>query len=625
VWIFSEEVWIFSEEAKDFSRVGQNLEIFIFPLVARKVMFFTNNLIRKCQISKSRQGHNTPALPTPVPVSILRTATLFASFRRRSLPGDICLVDNTTADFQKELEEFLLERNAEHPWLCMALYRALLQLGTSDLCSKALQHLQTISPHLSSEARQALTSLVLVPVLLAFADVAWEALKPGQQVLKETYSEVVVTALIEILLRFLERSDDCRAITIRHGGLKAINQLLYLKTNPDQDQTSLHDLMLQAAEILTTSPTPFSPQAVVHVFSPAPMDVIGRKARGANQGAGDGGAVRTLLQGFSFSWSSDKNRGHPVLRDRSTSFTGRFNLPTNPASNGEQKGDEPFRCNRIYVDEMFVHQVEAKRFVQNSITITGATYCEKIREKFNFASRLTTKSHAGDSADTADPETGHRAGRRLSETSGYRSTSPDSAERVNSHDLRSLHSLTSSSSFATESVTLPDDDHAAHWENIAEMWNIVGLAVPLGGDLCRAFVELGGFDVTMKLMHLITTSLSFHFESSLDFTSNTVDVTFTEQPTSSNVDVTNENKQPHGGTTIDEQVASDDSLTADDNDSLELPDVVDDPDVTGAAGDAVVEDGAPNDEGILKMKLTLLTACLRICLFCAHHHDQVNQ
>jgi len=51
-----------SGNIKDFSRGGQKERNFNFPLESKKMTFFANNLIRKCQISQSRYPRPTPWL-----------------------------------------------------------------------------------------------------------------------------------------------------------------------------------------------------------------------------------------------------------------------------------------------------------------------------------------------------------------------------------------------------------------------------------------------------------------------------------------------------------------------------------------------------------------------------------
>nr|CAB3263579.1 lysosomal-trafficking regulator-like [Phallusia mammillata] len=508
---------------------------------------------------------------------------------RRSLPGDIQFTESCSSSFKQDLEDFMLNKSSEHPWLFLAVYRAFLQLGNSPICQKALQHLQTIAVFLSPEAKKSLTSTVLVPVLLSFADVGWDALKDDQPVLVETYTEAVVTSLLDILVTFLDTIDECRSVFLRHGGLKAVNQLLYLKGSED-DSNVLHARLLKIVEALMTKTTLFSPQAVVHVFAPPSQEGLRRKVSSGDITNNEPGAMRSFFRGLSFSWGTDNRR---LLRDRSISFTTK---PKNIMSSKSVDVPDPnsFTSSKIYVDELSVFYAEVKRFVQNALNITGATSFDRNKDKQSIVSRFSRTDSELESENRSRT-------RRLSETSGYRSTSPDSVERSAAHDARSMHSVTSTSSYATESVSLPDDDHLEQWKSVSDVWNILGLAVPLDRELGMIFNELNGFDVTMRLLNLITTSLNFYFESDLDFTISSNEMYLNNSVTKLKVEDTT------SGETVVHRNPSESTLS-DQKDEEDQ--------VHGNEVDAADEDGFVWDEGVLETKLQFFTSCLRICLFC---------
>ncbi|XP_076817532.1 lysosomal-trafficking regulator-like isoform X1 [Clavelina lepadiformis] len=583
---------------------------------------------------------------------------------RRSLPMDVTLNTSVAPNpINKTADELLFQSNINFPWLCLCLYKAFLQSENKSLSLKVALHLQSISQHICNEAKRALTTLVFVPVLCSYANVTWEEVTEELPTTEGRYHDEVVFISMGILLHLVEDSPGCRELFVRHGGLKAINEILCKRRNNDLEICRQTDeilcLLFYIVRVIATMHFIKSAQTNVALFSPDSSKVM-RKQRSLDiVSNNESGGVRSFFRGISFSWGSDKRRLKD-MRDRSISFDHSVSkLPPKPGDSNLFDGN--LTLTMTHVDEEKIFFRAFKRFSLISLSLSGASTAEKSKEKIPRVQKIAMRPTSGTESTTDSDNDLHSntfRNRKLSETSGYRSTSLESFERSISYDLNSVgRSSNSAVSFTSENVFLPDDSDLETWKSISDLWHVLGLAVPHGSQLSTIFVEMNGFEIALKLLNLIGASLHSHFESELDFTMATADFTLNESLSQKSVDSyvplvssAAENVESiTASAVLSEDTAS---LKQDHDNDIEqsneqvMPNEADisSPENTASsrltstplkpqkehvqpiAGDRAAGDrlDASLAKQVLEQKLKLFTSCLRICLFCANTDDQVE-
>nr|XP_009860308.2 lysosomal-trafficking regulator-like isoform X1 [Ciona intestinalis]XP_026692490.1 lysosomal-trafficking regulator-like isoform X1 [Ciona intestinalis] len=561
---------------------------------------------------------------------------------RRSLPIDVSSSSESSASEISAEESFFLY-NLSHPWLCLVMYRKLLASSDPDLSLKVALHLQTLSPHLPEESKMSLSSLVLLPILCSSSGIKYSLMRKELCSTGEVFREEILSIILCILLRYLESSDPCRAIFLRHGGLKAVNKILSHPKHSSQDadfSDHIRDLVFHLGRAYLTSVTILSPDVSVAVFSyyKKPPPLLKQHSTEPTSDNSVAGPMKTFLRGFS--WGSEKFRTD--AQERSTSLG---SLRQKQENKSQINRDNQLTYTSTSIDELSVYYTELRKFVRVALALSGASTNDRAKEKakksknFNFARALSGESTDSDPEFRSRPRT-----RNLSETSGYRSTSPESLNHSISNEIRSISSRSNNStlSYISDSVSLPSDTDTFAWQQLVNYWQVLGLSVPMDNQISTSFVELNGFEVALKLLTMISTSLNEYYLSEMNFTFATQDNTAAgsvldksisssslESPTSNDNPLTapktppkiflaeehsQEEEMPFSSSPKDVDLQEPSTLTHS-HPTIDVSSVDDLPDVPDF-GDAAT------DLKLVEMKLNLFCSCLRVCLFCSRRTDQ---
>ena len=561
---------------------------------------------------------------------------------RHSLPVDIKMSHSSSKSSQfpiNPVEEMMLYHGS-FPWLCLCLYKPLLHAQSIDLALKVALHLQSLSQHLCKAAQSALMSLVLLPILHIYADSPWDAVQDSNVLSSYSFVDDVIFIVLGLILQFLEESDSCKVLFIRHGGLKVLNKLLHDIAGGDGVQNGcVLPLLLDLMRLLSAKTLPIlSSSASVSVVKGIPAQQAGRMPPlepSTSQTTG----VRSFFRGISFSWGNDKRR-IKELRDRSTSLDSNV-LKKPGASNATSMPSA------IKVDEISAYLTEIKRFVQTALSLTGAASHDVSRDKIRKTLSFVRAVSGAESTDSeTDGGLGGKLTRKLSETSGYRSTSQEhldpSADRV------SNQSVGSSVVFTTDSLQLPGETEFAKWKKLTDFWSIIGHAVPTDGELCSIFLDMNGFYIALKLLNLISMGLSSYFDSEIDFTHTTIEQSFNESfakstSLNSSTEYLNYSVKKDGANSpavAPHRLNSIPKINFSPKPSSSLKKAASLDDLLSDAFNLnFFKSTPPNDSAIdtpesvvdieihqrvLEQKLNLFTSCLRVCFFSVKSKDQVR-
>ena len=536
------------------------------------------------------------------------------------------------------VEEILLQHR-DFSWLCLCLYKPLLQCNNIDLALKVALHLQSLSQHICKAAKSALLTLVLVPILHNYASCHWEAVPDTSGSSQQfCFVDDVIFIVMGMILQFLEECNNSKALFIRHGGWKVLNKLLDQIVGCENTNSGVLPLLLDMTRLLSSKTLPtLSHSSSVNIVKPISNHPVENEHRNEPSSTAQPSGVRSFFRGISFSWSSDKKRLKGT-RDRSTSMDSNTikNIRTNsfPSS--------------VHVDETAVYVVEIKKFIQTALGLTGASAHDLTKDKLRKTLSFVRAVSVAESTDSDTEILTGKKKRKLSETSGYRSTSLEHLDP--SPDKASNHSLSSSIIYTTDNLQLPGETEFMKWKKLTDFWDIVGRAVPADGELCSVFLDMNGFYVALKLLNLISMDMSSYFDSEIDFTHTTIEQSFNESfqkstsLQSSCEGLTDSGKREEDKTlkrvpsrlnsmpkmsysaqgqksSLKKTASLDDLLSEAFNISFLKPNPPADSAIDTPESVVDIE----IQQRVLEQKLHLFTSCLRICLFCAKNKEQVRK
>ena len=554
------------------------------------------------------------------------------------MPVDIKMSSASHQSNVHPAEEIMLQHR-DFPWLCLCLYKPLLHCQNIDLALKVALNLQSLSQHLCKPAKNALLTLVLIPIIHDHASCHWEALSdPSNSTKQHCFVDDVIFIVLGIILQFLEECNDCKVLFIRHGGMKVLNKLLDQIAGSEITNIGVLPLLLDMERLLSTKTLlNLSHASSVNIVKPISSCAIEKQLQTEPSTSTQTGSVRSFFRVISLTWGNEKRRLKDV-RDRASSLDSKVgkNLKANllPSS--------------VQVDEYSVYLIEMKKFIQTALGLTGAMSHDltkdKLRKTLSFV-RAVSGADSTDS-DTEASLTGKKK-RKLSETSGYRSTSLEHLDP--SADKASNQSIGSSIIFTTDSIQLPGETDSSKWKKLSDFWDIIGFAVPTGGELCSIFLDMNGFYIALKLLNLISMGLSSYFDSEIEFTHPTIEQSFNEsfQKSTSvhssterltNLEKTEENKtpirQPSRLNSMPKISFSNPDQKSNLKKSVSLDDLLSEafsinifkspPPVDSAINTPESAVDMELQQRVLELQLHLFTSCLRICLFCAKRKHQVR-
>ena len=522
----------------------------------------------------------------------------------------------------------MLRHSGQFPWLSLCLYKPLLCSKFADLALRVALHLQSLSQHLCSQAKNALLTLVFVPILHSYAGSAWDVAPNLASERKTSIADDVIFIVLGMTLQFIEESLVCRMLFVRHSGLKALNRLLGGRESESctTDNAGLTPLLLDMFRLLSTNTLQkLSNSATISLFKPA-SNMQPEKLTSAEPVTIQTGTVRSFFRGISFSWGSDKRRakdcGEQVRDSVSTQATNSFAMS----------------AHALQVDEVSAYVTELKKFVQTSLHLTGASSHDPFKEKLKKTISFVRAVSGADSTDSeADFNLGGKMKRKLSETSGYRSTSLEHLDPSHDRGSASNHSV-NSSVFSTENIHLPGEVEVFKWKKLSDSWRVLGHAVPARGEMSSIFLDMNGFNIALKLLGLIATGLSSYFDSEIDFTLTTIDQSFNDSfaksVNSSAENLCNfarvENK------TFPTRLNSMPKISPLKKNSLKktasLDDILSDSSTKSTLFQAPVDSAIDTPESVIDIeiqqrvledKLALFASCLKICFHCAKLKDRV--
>jgi len=528
-------------------------------------------------------------------------------------------------------------QHGETSWLCLCLYKPLLHCQSIDVSLKVALHLQSLSQHLCKAAKSALLTLVLVPIIHDHAACHWDALSDTSNPSKQCcFVDDVIFIVLGIILQFLEECQNCKVLFIRHGGLKVLNKLLDQIATSETTNIGVLPLLLDMTRLLSTNTLLILSHASnVTIVKPVPNRVM-EKQQTEPSASTQTGSVRSFFRGISFSWGNDKRR-MKEMRDRTTS------LDSNVAKNLKAN----LLPSSVQIDEASAYLIEIKKFIQTALGLTGAMSHDLTKDKMRKTLSFVRAVSGADSTDseTEISLTGKKK-RKLSETSGYRSTSLEHLDP--SADKASNQSIGSSIIYTTDNLQLPGETDCSKWKKLADFWDIIGHAVPTDGELCSIFLDMNGFYIALKVLNLISMGLSSHFDSEIEFTHTTIEQSFNDsfqrstslQSSTEHLTGTVKSEEttpkrfpsrlnsipkisltkPPQKSSLKKSVSLDDLLSEAFNISFFK---------TSPTADSAIDtpESAVDIEmqqRVLELKLHLFSSCLRICFFCAKYKDQVS-
>lgn len=572
-----------------------------------------------------------------------------STFHRHSYPADLKASTSGSSPSSRldSVEEIMLQHSDKHPWLCLCLYKPLLCLRSTDIALKVALHLQSVSPHLCVPAKSALLTLVFMPILHQFAGTYWECLPDTSTQVVVSVMDDIVFIVLGMVLQFLEESSEYLILFIRHGGLTILNKLLELGSSTSNDSSSAFDsgalsLVLDLTRIATSKPLPtLSNKATVAIFKPSVRQQPDRELEvGSSESLTSTGSVRSFFRGISFSWGNDKRRVKDMKERSSTLDIAAIKRESSPSS-VIQTGSSP----SLLTDELEVYVVQLKRFVQGAVCLTGATLYDFSKDRLKKTMSFVRAVSGADSTDSEnDPVFPLKRKRRLSETSGYKSTSQEQLYQTMDRSSYSNQSVNSFIMYTTDNIQLPGENDLTKWKKLSDIWSILDVSVPVDGELCSIFVDMNGFNVALKLLKLLSQEFTSHFDHETDFTQPTpvqqsLDNSFALSASlHSSTDALNEKKE-------NQKELNPIRLNTIPKINLPSPQKSNNLKKTASLDDILSETfkffrpNSPSDSAIntpesvidlelqqqiLDLKLSLFTSCLRICFFCAKLKDQVN-
>ena len=542
----------------------------------------------------------------------------------------------------------MLQHSKDFPWLCLCLYKPLLFSKNVDVALKVALHLQSISPHLSVAPKSALLTLVFMPILHKFAGTFWDLLPDPSTHVATAMMDDIAFIVFGMILQFLEESSVYLKLFIRHGGLKALNKLLELDSSgASVDSSSAFNcgalsLILDLSRIATGKAVPtLSHTATVAVFKPNPKQQPDKQLELAPGEPVATTGVRSFFRGISFSWGNDKRRLKDA-KERSSTID---------ITSLKQESSNSLSINSsiptLQADELAIYLVQLKRFVQGALSLTGASLKDFSKDRLKKTMSFVRAVSGADSTDS-ESELGFsiKRKRRLSETSGYRSTSQEQLYHTLDRSSSGAQSAISSVVFSADTLQLPADGDLSKWRRLTEVWSILGTAVPAEEELCSMFLDMNGFNIAMRLLTLISLGFNSHFNRDVSFTrpttveqslDNSFAKTASRHSSTSALDE-EETKREDNPPKRTRSIPKINLTSPSENGNHEnlkktasLDDILSETfkffrsttpvDSAINTPDSIVD--FELQQLILELKLNLFTSCLRICFFCAKLKDQV--
>ena len=405
-----------------------------------------------------------------------------------------------------EMKEFFELYNKSDIYLSLSLCRILLLSENNKLTALMLQCLSHSIPHCNIQASASILVNVLLPVLKSF--------ESQNKTTDFTYSkDILVSCLKLVNLSFkFDQKDALKRLFVRNNGMRYLNTFLFSdKCSLSFDNYCLQMclLSLDLMSLLLSRNLNFEKKVSFNVLKPfsppqaGPRSNVSSSSSNANkkplsaQSSVDSqfstGAI-SFFRGFSFSWSNEKQ-----VYESSCNSEESEESPTNTSQ------FSVFRKQKVYVDECAYFEIEARKFIQASLSmnfnamnddaaVSRSSTFEKIKGG-TWAAKLSRFTFKTDSDESASEELAKSQRPRLS------TPDPESVKSQKSFfRTSSLQETKSRQERRIESFNLPRSENAEDWLKIVHRWTAISSAVCSSELVAKFFVENKGVVLILKVI-----------------------------------------------------------------------------------------------------------------------------